>query len=38
MNMTGMGIGMWVFWLVIIIVVVFIIKLLINANSCLHQN
>lgn len=33
MNMTGMGIGMWIFWAVIFIVVVLLIRLLIIANN-----
>ena len=31
MNMTG--IGMWIFWIIIFVVVVLVIKLLINAND-----
>ena len=33
MNMTGMGIGMWIFWVVIFIVAMLLIKILINANN-----
>ena len=31
MNMTG--IGMWIFWIIIFVVVVLVIKLLISAND-----
>jgi putative membrane protein len=33
MNMTGMGIGMWIFWAVVFIVVVLLIKILISSNN-----
>jgi putative membrane protein len=33
MNMTGMGIGMWIFWVVVFIVVVLLIKILISSNN-----
>lgn len=33
MNMTGMGIGMWIFWVVVFIVVALLIKILISSNN-----
>jgi putative membrane protein len=33
MDMTGMGPGMWIFWLIIFLVLVLIIKLLISTGS-----
>jgi putative membrane protein len=33
MNMTGMGIGMWIFWVVVFIAVVLLIKILISSNN-----
>ena len=33
MNMTGMGIGMWIFWVAVFIVVVLLIKILISSNN-----
>jgi putative membrane protein len=33
MNMTGMGIVMWIFWVVVFIAVVLLIKILISSNN-----
>lgn len=33
MNMTGMGIVMWIFWVVVFIAVVLLIKVLISSNN-----
>lgn len=33
MDLMTMGIGMWVFWIVIILIVVVVIKLLVNTGS-----
>ena len=33
MNNFGMGTGMWIFWIVVIALVVFVVKIMMNENS-----
>ena len=33
MDATGMGFGMWIFWIIVLLVVILVVKLLVSAKS-----